>query len=173
MAGNNEAAMPDGTQVTQTLDDARALRDAFGRFATGVCLMTTMGPEGPVGFTANSFSSVSLDPPLVLWSPARASRRFGVFAGASHYAIHVLGAEEVDLIARFSRAGEGFAGLDHGVTDEGLPVLPNALARFDCTAHAAHDGGDHAILVGRVLRVTQRSGEPLIFSQGRYGRFAD
>lgn len=160
--------MPDGTQLT---DDSRALRDAFGRFATGVCIVTTTGPDGPVAFTANSFSSVSLDPPLLLWSPARASRRFGVFAGASHYAIHVLGIEQADWIDRFSRNGEGFAGLDHGVTEEGLPILPDALARFDCAAHAAHDGGDHAILVGRVLRASFREGAPLVFSQGRYGRF--
>ncbi|AZL60849.1 flavin reductase [Tabrizicola piscis] len=160
--------MPDGTPLPI---DSRGLRDAFGRFATGVCLVTTMGPDGPVGFAANSFSSVSLDPPLVLWSPAKASRRFGVFTAATHYAIHVLGVEQADWIPRFARTGEGFAGLDHVVTDEGLPVLPTALARFDCAAHAAHDGGDHAILVGRVLRVTVRDGEPLIFSQGRYGGF--
>jgi flavin reductase (DIM6/NTAB) family NADH-FMN oxidoreductase RutF len=165
--------MPDGHLVTD-IDipptDPRALRDAFGRFATGVCLMTTQGPEGPVGFTANSFSSVSLEPPMVLWSPARASRRFGVFTAAAHWAIHVLAEGQADLIARFSRTGEGFASLDYGVTAEGLPTLP-ALARFDCAAHAAHDGGDHVILVGRVLRVTTRDGAPLLFSQGRYGRF--
>ncbi len=161
--------MPDGTHAT---DETRSLRDAFGRFATGVCIVTTTGPEGPVAFTANSFSSVSLDPPLVLWSPARASRRFGVFAAAPHYAIHVLGAEQADWIARFSRTGAGFDGFDHAVTGEGLPILPGALARFDCAAHAAYDGGDHAILVGQILRVSFREGEPLVFSQGRYGRFA-
>jgi flavin reductase (DIM6/NTAB) family NADH-FMN oxidoreductase RutF len=160
--------MPDGVQVT---DEIRSLRDAFGRFATGVCLVTTMGPEGPVGFTANSFSSVSLDPPLVLWSPARSSRRFGVFVEAQHYAIHVLGLDQTDWIPRFARTGEGFAGLDAPLNAEGVPTLPTALARFDCAAHATHDGGDHAILVGRVLRASFRDGEPLVFSQGRYGRF--
>jgi flavin reductase (DIM6/NTAB) family NADH-FMN oxidoreductase RutF len=166
--------MPDGTQIIETVTppgDHRALRDAFGRFATGVTVITTVGPEGPVGFTANSFSSLSLDPPLVLWSPAKSSRRFGVFAGASVYAIHVLADDQTGLIHRFTRTGEGFDGLDLAMTDEGLPVLP-ALARFDCAAHAVHDGGDHAILVGRVLRVTLREGAPLVFSQGRYGGFA-
>jgi flavin reductase (DIM6/NTAB) family NADH-FMN oxidoreductase RutF len=166
--------MPDGSQNIETVtspDDHRALRDAFGRFTTGVTVVSTMGPEGPVGFTANSFSSLSLDPPLVLWSPAKSSRRFGVFAGASLYAIHVLAQDQVGLIHRFTRTGEGFAGLDHAMTKEGLPVLP-ALARFDCAAHAVHDGGDHAILVGRVLRITMREGAPLVFSQGRYGGFA-
>lgn len=166
--------MPDGTKIANTVftpDNQRALRDAFGRFATGVTLVTTSGPTGPVGFTANSFASVSLDPPLVLWSPARASRRFGVFAGASHYAIHILSADQADLIQRFSGTGAGFADLDHGLTEEGLPTLPTALARFDCAAHAAHDGGDHAILVGQVLRVTLGDGAPLVFCEGCYGGF--
>ena len=166
--------MPDGTEIIETIsspEDHRALRDAFGRFTTGVTVVSTMGPEGPVGFTANSFSSLSLDPPLVRWSPAQSSRRFGVFAGAELYGIHVLADDQAGLIDRFTRAGEGFAGLDFAMTDRGLPVLP-ALARFDCAAHAVHDGGDHAILVGRVLRVTVRDGAPLVFSQGRYGGFA-
>lgn len=166
--------MPDGSQIIETVtppEDHRALRDAFGRFTTGVTVVTTAGPEGPVGFTANSFSSLSLDPPLVLWSPAKSSRRFGVFAGAAVYAIHVLADDQADLIHRFTRTGEGFVGLEHSVTEEGLPVMP-ALARFDCAAHAVHDGGDHAILVGRILRVTVRDGAPLVFSQGRYGGFA-
>jgi flavin reductase (DIM6/NTAB) family NADH-FMN oxidoreductase RutF len=168
--------MPDGTLANDTVldpTDARALRDAFGRFATGVTLVTTPGPEGPVGFVANSFASVSLDPPLVLWSPARASSRFAIFAGATHFAIHVLEAGQRDWLARFARGGAGFSGLDHSVTTEGLPTLTGALARFDCATHAVHDGGDHAIMVGRVLRVTVRAGEPLVFSQGRYGGFAD
>ncbi len=166
--------MPDGCPMEERIiapDDPRGLREAFGRFATGVTIVTTLGPDGPVGFIANSFASVSLDPALVLWSPARASRRFGTFARANHYAIHVLDAAQADLVPRFAGAGSGFAGLDPALTAEDLPTLP-ALARFDCAAHAAHDGGDHAILVGRVLRVTLRDGSPLVFSQGRYGGFA-
>lgn len=151
--------------------EVRALRDAFGRFATGVTVVTTRGPGGPLGFVANSFASVSLDPPLVLWSPARASSRFALFVGAEHFAIHVLEAGQFDWMARFSLGGEGFDGLDHSITAEGLPALSGALARFDCARHAAHDGGDHEIIVGRVLRVTVRDGEPLVFSQGRYGGF--
>jgi len=167
--------MPDASHLDERVfapDDARALREAFGRFATGVTLVTTPGPEGPLGFVANSFASVSLAPPLLLWSPARASSRFGIFAGAGHFAVHVLEAGQRNWLSRFARGGEGFAGLDHSVTTEGLPALSGALARFDCAAHAVHDGGDHAIIVGRVLRVTQRPGDPLVFSQGRYGAFA-
>ncbi len=151
--------------------DARALRDGFGRFATGVTIVTTTGLLGPVGFVANSFSSVSLDPPLVLWSPARASSRFEVFSLAAHFAIHVLEAGQAEWMARFARGGSGFDGLDHSVTAEGLPALSGALARFDCARHAGHDGGDHQIIVGRVLRVTVRDGAPLVFSRGRTGQF--
>lgn len=153
-------------------DPGRALRDAFGQFATGVTLISTMTTEGPLGFVANSFSSVSLDPPLVLWSPARASRRFAAFADAQHYAIHVLGADQAGLIARFSRGGAGFDGLPHGISETGQPTLP-ALARFDCAAYAAHDGGDHAILVGLVEGFIIGEGAPLVFHGGRYGGFAD
>ncbi|OYX24735.1 MAG: flavin oxidoreductase [Rhodobacterales bacterium 32-66-7] len=149
----------------------RALRDAFGQFATGVTLITTMTDEGPLGFVANSFSSVSLEPPLVLWSPARASRRFAAFAEARSYAIHVLGADQAGLITRFSRGGAGFDGLEHGLNAAGQPTLP-ALARFDCAAHAAHDGGDHAILVGLVEGFVIGEGAPLVFFQGGYGGFA-
>lgn len=151
-------------------ETGRALRDAFGQFATGVTLVTTTTAEGPQGFVANSFSSVSLDPPLVLWSPARASRRFAAFAEARFYAIHVLGADQAELLARFSRGGPGFDGLDHAVNAAGQPTLP-ALARFDCAAHAAHDGGDHAILVGLVEGFVIGQGAPLVFHGGRYGGF--
>jgi flavin reductase (DIM6/NTAB) family NADH-FMN oxidoreductase RutF len=151
--------------------DPRAFRAALGRFATGVTVVTTHTPDGPVGFTANSFASVSLDPPLVLWSPARASSRFAIFAQAAFYTIHVLGDAQAPLAARFLRGGEGFAGLDVDLTPEGVPILPGALARFDCAPHATHDGGDHLIVVGRVLRATMRDGTPLVFSQGSYGGF--
>ncbi|WP_343079453.1 flavin reductase family protein [Ostreiculturibacter nitratireducens] len=159
------------TVITPDEGGARALREALGRYATGVTIVTAQSPEGPVGMTANSFTSVSLDPPLVLWCPARSSGRFPAFAAASHYAIHVLAADQLDLCRRFAREGRDFAGLGDKVTPEGAPALPGCLARFDCAAHAAHEGGDHAILVGQVLRAEMRAGDPLIFWGGRYGDF--
>ena len=152
--------------------DPRAFRNALGRFATGVTVITTQGPDGPVGFTANSFAALSLDPPLVLWSPARASSRFAVFSTAQAFSIHVLAADQVALGARFVRGGAGFDGLEHDVNSEGAPVLPDTLARFDCRLHATHDGGDHLIVVGRVDHAMYREGEPLVFSMGGYGAFA-
>jgi flavin reductase (DIM6/NTAB) family NADH-FMN oxidoreductase RutF len=162
--------MADGG-IIQTADNARMFRDALGRFATGVTLVTIAGPDGPMGFTANSFASLSLDPALVLWSPAKASRRFPYFAGARHYAIHVLGQGHADVPARFSAGGDGFTGLDWQWNAEGVPVLTQALARFDCVQHATHDGGDHLIIVGQVLRLALEEGDPLVFAMGRFGGF--
>ncbi|MBL4917634.1 flavin reductase family protein [Szabonella alba] len=152
--------------------DARLFREALGRFATGVTVVTTAGPEGPLGFTANSFASVSLDPPLVLWSPARASARFRIFATAQHFAIHVLAEEDAELCARFARQGAGFTGLDAAFSPEGIPLIPGTLARYECVQHATHDGGDHLVILGRVLRFAAREGAPLLFSQGQYGGFS-
>jgi flavin reductase (DIM6/NTAB) family NADH-FMN oxidoreductase RutF len=152
-------------------ETARAFRDALGRYATGVTVVTAIGPEGPVAITANSFTAVSLDPALVLWCPARRSSRFDTFLAADRYAIHVLGSDQLDLCNRFARSGGDFGGLDAGLTPDGLPLLPDVLARFDCDAHARHDAGDHAILVGRVTHAAMRDGEPLLFWGGRYGDF--
>ena len=152
-------------------DTSRILRDALGRFATGITLITTQTDQGPVGFTANSFASVSLDPALVLWSAARASARFPVFAAAQAYSIHILAQDQTDLAARFVRGGAGFDGLQTGTSIGGCPILPQALARFDCQQHSLHDGGDHLIIVGKVIQFALRDGAPLLFSQGKYGQF--
>ncbi len=149
----------------------REFRDALGRFATGVTLVTAAGPHGPVGFTANSFAGLSLDPPLVLWAPARHAQRHGIMTRAEHFSIHVLRAEQRGLVKLFHRGGPGFAGLGHRTSPEGVPVLSDALARFDCRHHALFDGGDHSIIVGRVLRAELREGAPLVFSAGHYGKF--
>ncbi|MDQ0455841.1 flavin reductase family protein [Rhizobium paknamense] len=152
-------------------DNARGFRDALGAFATGVTIVTARGPDGPVGMTANSFTSVSLDPPLVLWSVARQSSRYPVFRSAAHFAIHVLGEGQQDLALAFARSSFGFEGVDWQENDHGVPLLSGSLACFECRLHAAHEAGDHTILIGEVLRVTQGGGAPLCFSQGRFGAF--
>lgn len=152
-------------------DAPRRLRDALGRFATGVTLVSIQSEAGPMGFVANSFAAVSLDPPLVLWSPARTSRRFAHFAQARDFAIHVLPHHALPWVARFGRHGAGFDGLEYGHNAQGVPVLADVLARFDCRQHATHDGGDHLIIIGRVLHAQCCDGVPLIFSQGQYGGF--
>ena len=159
------------TEFTPDAANARAFRDALGRFATGITLVTVATHDGPMGFLANSFASVSMDPPLVLWSPAKSSSRYTHFAGARDYAIHILGDVHAGWLSRFSRGGAGFDGLEHHFTPEGVPVVDAALARFDCRQHATHEGGDHLIVVGRVIRAAFSDGAPLVFSQGSYGGF--
>ncbi len=163
---------PVTTSFSPGTDDTRVLRDAFGRFATGVTIVTTQSANGPLGITANSFSSVSLEPPLLLWSPARASRRFEAFATATHFAIHVLGDGQMDLCKRFSQDGFNFEGLDWQASEAATPLLPDCLARFECAHHASHDGGDHLVILGRVLGAEFADGAPLLFNAGTYGGFA-
>lgn len=146
----------------------RELRDALGRFATGVTVVTTEGPDGPLGITANSFASVSLDPPLVLWSPARKSRRFPAFEAAAHFAVHVLSSAQRPLAERFSGSEQGFEGLEAGRGIGGVPLLPGCTARFECRHAAGYDGGDHLIVVGEVLRIEQADLPPLVFWRGGY-----
>lgn len=153
--------------------DPRAFRDALGRFATGVCIVTCATPDGPLGITANSFASVSLEPPLVLWSPAKHSYRYPFFLKAERFAIHVMGHEQEKLCQGFAKAGTAFDGLELTYDDHGTPLIEGCLSRFECTQEAAHDAGDHTIIVGHVHRVTTRTGAPLLFHSGFYGRLAD
>lgn len=149
-------------------NDPRAYRDALGSFATGVCVVTTGAKEGPVGITANSFASVSLDPPLVLWSPAKSSKRFELFDRAEHFAIHVLDAHQREIADGFTRSKSAFEGLDWYQDTNGTPMIVGCLARFECTLDAAHDAGDHVIIVGRVNHAAFRPGLPLLFQGGRF-----
>ena len=155
---------------TPAPDNGRLLRDAFGRFATGVTIVTACGPEGCVAITANSFSSVSMEPPLVLWSPALSSSRYAHFAEAEHYAIHVLSAEQQDLAWKVAKNGAALVGARMDQSPEGVPILSDCLARFDCARHAVHEAGDHALVLGRVLRATVADGDPLAFFGGKVAR---
>ncbi len=157
-----------------TPDDARLFRDALGRFATGVAVVTAReeGGGASVGITVNSFASVSLDPPLVLWSAARASARHRHFVSAAAFAIHVLRADQIDLAKRFSGSGAGFDGLDLRFNAADVPLIDPVLARFECVTEARHEGGDHTIIIGRVTRFSLSPGQaPLCFFAGGFGDF--
>jgi flavin reductase (DIM6/NTAB) family NADH-FMN oxidoreductase RutF len=154
-----------------TPDAQRMFRDSLGRFASGVTVVTAATPEGGIGMTANSFSSVSMDPPLVLWCPARSSSRFAVFEKARHFAIHVLSADQEEMAMAFARSARALDQVFHSLNEDGVPLLADCLARFECETQALHDAGDHAIMVGRVRRAAFGEGKPLIFSQGRFRRF--
>jgi flavin reductase (DIM6/NTAB) family NADH-FMN oxidoreductase RutF len=146
----------------------REFRDALGRFVTGVTVVTTRAETGPLGMTVNSFASLSLDPPLVLWSPARRSSRFPAFEAAPYFAIHVLGAGQRDLAEHFARFGELPPGLAFAEGPGGIPLLDGVVARFECRHAAGHDGGDHLIVVGEVLRLTTTDTPPLLFDRGAF-----
>ncbi|ETX15297.1 flavin oxidoreductase [Roseivivax halodurans JCM 10272] len=152
-------------------DNQRDFRDALGRFATGVTIVTTQTQDGPIAIAANSFASLSMEPPLVLWSPAKASKRFGYFADAQHFAIHVLAADQAALCSEVAKDARRFRPGDLAENEKGVPLIDTALAHFECSREAVHDGGDHVIVVGRVERVRMRAGEPLLFVGGQYGAF--
>lgn len=154
--------------------DPRELRSALGAFATGVTIICARSADGsPVGVTANSFSSVSLDPPLVLWSLGRRSLSQPVFESADFFSVHVLAAEQSALADRFAQRGvDKFAGLDWRPGLGGAPLLSGAAARFECRRHAAYDGGDHRIYLGRVLRFESEPRPTLAFLRGAYARCA-
>ena len=164
-------SMDDG-RISAEPTDTRALRDAFGRFATGVTIVTAMHETGPKAIAANSFSSVSLEPPLVLWSIAKGSRRFDYFAGAEHYAIHVLAAEQAELCRAVSSDANAIATNPFQPNPEGVPLLDGCLARFECRRSDAFAAGDHTIVLGEVLRMEMRDGAALTFFGGQFGEMA-
>ncbi|QYU70183.1 flavin reductase family protein [Leptolyngbya sp. 15MV] len=152
------------------MNTAPNLRAALGSFVTGVTIVTASDGAGrDVGVTANSFNSVSLDPPMVLWSLARKSGSLPVFAGASHFVVHVLAADQEALSNRFAKAGEEkFAGIEIERGTGGAPLLPGTAARFQCRTAYQYDGGDHVIFVGEVERFESTTHAPLAFHGGRY-----
>ncbi|MBN8504501.1 MAG: flavin reductase family protein [Burkholderiales bacterium] len=153
------------------MPDPQQFRAALGLFATGVTIVTARGADGtPVGLTANSFNSVSLSPPLVLWSLRTAALSMPAFARGSHYAIHILAAEQLDLAKRFATPGiDRFAGLQLEEGSGGVPLIAGCAAVFECANRSQYEEGDHVIFVGEVERSRHREGaQPLIFHGGRY-----
>jgi flavin reductase (DIM6/NTAB) family NADH-FMN oxidoreductase RutF len=152
--------------------DTRALRDALGRFTTGVAVVTAdCGSGAPIGLTINSFSSVSLDPPLVLFSIHKRAARLAAFRAATGYTINVLAGHQQELSTRFARSpADLWEGVEISPSDCGAPILSGAVAHFECVPWAAYEGGDHLIFVCRVQRYALREdGAPLVFFAGRYG----
>ncbi|WP_312934087.1 p-hydroxyphenylacetate 3-hydroxylase reductase component [Pseudomonas sp.] len=150
--------------------DTRAFRRALGNFATGVTVVTAAGPSGrKVGVTANSFNSVSLDPALILWSIDKRSSSHGVFEEASHFAVNILAADQIDLSNTFARPKEDrFADIDVEQGAGGAPLLLDCAARFQCEKFQQVDGGDHWILIGKVVAFDDFGRSPLLYHQGAY-----
>jgi flavin reductase (DIM6/NTAB) family NADH-FMN oxidoreductase RutF len=147
----------------------RQFRDALAQFATGVTIITARAPHGFVGFTANSFNSLSLDPPLIIWSLARRSRSLAAFEGAEHYAVNVLASDQVSLARRFSRPHtDRFAGVAFRLGEAGAPLIEGGAAWLECQHHALHPAGDHMLFIGEVLGCAYRRVAPLVWHGGRY-----
>ncbi|MDO8840165.1 MAG: flavin reductase family protein [Parvibaculum sp.] len=162
----------EGAETTATpAHDARRFRDALGWFTTGVAVVTTRLPGGaPIGITVNSFSSVSLDPPLVLWCLDKKSDTLSAFAVSTHFTVNVLREEHQEISSRLSRKGDhSLTGLAVVERKSGCPALKEALAHFECEVEARHDAGDHVIMIGRVLNFDYaKDGRPLLYHRGGY-----
>lgn len=156
--------------MNRDIFSAPEFRTALGSFATGVTIVTTASqPDQPIGVTASSFNSVSLDPPLVLWSLAKSSKSLAAFCGSGHFAIHVLSSHQEALSNRFARSGEEkFQDVSWGPGALGSPVLQEYSARFECRTVHQYEGGDHIIFVGEVVEFDHRDHAPLLFHGGRY-----
>ncbi len=155
--------------------DTRELRNALGMFATGVTVVTTVNNEGrPIGLTCNSFSSVSLKPPLVLWSLSLYSPSLQSFLQAPYFAVNILDAEQEELSKRFSTPmKDRFADLEWVAGEGGIPLIKGSAAQLQCRNETRHYSGDHIILIGQVLKFTYRDAEPLVFVRGQYRELAD
>jgi 3-hydroxy-9,10-secoandrosta-1,3,5(10)-triene-9,17-dione monooxygenase reductase component len=151
--------------------DPRTMRDVLGHFASGVTVVTAQGDDGPIGFTCQSFSSLSLDPPLVAIAPARTSRTWPRLRELGRFCVNVLAEDQTALSTRFARStADKFAGVSWRPSSQGQPVLADVVAWIDCELWAEYDGGDHTLVAARVLDLGADPGRrPLLFHRGAYG----
>ena len=158
--------------MTVTVEPA-TMREVLGHFASGVVVVTAAGPDGPLGFTCQSFASLSLEPPLVSFAPARTSSTWPRIRDIGAFCVNVLAADQRDRSVGFARSGQTvdkFAGVDWCPAPSGAPVLEGVSAWIDCTLWAEHDGGDHTIVVGRVHDLgADPERTPLLYYRGGYG----
>ena len=155
-------------------EDTRAFRRCLAQFGTGVTVITAQAGDLRAGVTVNSFSSLSLDPPLILWAINRESKSRPVFEAATHFAVNVLASDQIEVSRCFATpADDKFARVDWERGEWGAPVLSNVLATLECESEARYEGGDHILMVGRVKRFSRFEKDPLLFVQGRYGVAVD
>jgi len=150
--------------------DLQSFRRCLGKFSTGVTVVTCVDAKGnPCGITANSFSSVSLEPPLVLWNIAKVSNSLDAYLEAEYFAINVLADTQLDVSSHFAKSDHTlFDNIQHDMSAFGVPLLPDTIAQFDCQTYAIHDCGDHHIIVGEVLDFRSADVAPLLFFSGQY-----
>lgn len=150
--------------------DTRIYRKILGKFATGVTVVTTRLPDGQLwGITVNSFTSVSLEPLLVLWCLGKNSTCFPAFSQCKHYAVNILSAEQQAISDQFAWKNQtDFSQIDTSKLESGSPIIKNSLGALDCTVKERIEGGDHLILIGEVKQIADAEGEPLIYFSGQY-----
>jgi len=154
--------------------DMRSFRRCLSQFGTGVTIVTAQVGDERVGVTANSFTSLSLDPPLIAWAINRQAKSFPLFKAASHFVVNILASDQIDVSRCFSTPNtDRFAQVPWSRGETGAPVLGNVLAFLECESEAMHDGGDHVLIVGRVRKFSRFDKESLLFVQGRYGVAVD
>jgi flavin reductase (DIM6/NTAB) family NADH-FMN oxidoreductase RutF len=162
-------------EVSGNQFDSKELRNVLGCFGTGVTVVTTISASGErVGLTANSFSSVSLDPPIVLWSLGKQSRYLPVFHESGRFVINVLGVDQLHLSNQFAKPSDDrFAGVECGLGLGGLPVIQGCAANIECETISAQEVGDHVLYLGKILRYTHIKKDSLLFCNGAYARAAE
>lgn len=150
--------------------DPRVFRTVLGQFCTGITIITTMDDGEPIGFACQSFAALSLEPPLVLFCPTKASRSWAAIERTGVFCVNVLAEEQQSTCARFgSREPDKFAGIDWRPSPLGSPIIDRSLAHIDCTVESVHDGGDHYVVFGRVSSLSELKDErPLLFYRGQY-----
>jgi flavin reductase (DIM6/NTAB) family NADH-FMN oxidoreductase RutF len=156
--------------------DLRTFRETLGLFVTGVTVITTRDATGaPVGITANSFNSVSLDPPLILWSVGLNALSLSAFSEAEAFAVHILRDDQAELSQRFAKSGaDKFSGLNIEFGLSNVPLLPDCAARLECRPYAKHEAGDHILFIAEVQRLaSDPEAMPLVYHGGRYAELAD
>lgn len=155
---------------TDAAIDPLAFRNCLGQFPTGVCIITAPGEDEPVGMTMSSFNSLSLDPPLILFSIDRRAKGLPQWEAAPSFVVHILSEDQRELSNRFARPGANkWEGLPYKPGPDGAPILAGAAAVFECRPHARHDGGDHVLFIARVERFKANPDRrPLVFCRGRY-----
>jgi 3-hydroxy-9,10-secoandrosta-1,3,5(10)-triene-9,17-dione monooxygenase reductase component len=167
-----EQPVPDPRAGSRSEESSRRFRDVLGRFCTGVTVVTSMSDDQPVGMTCQSFTSVSLDPPLVLFCPAKTSRAWPLMQRAGYFCVNLLSHDQLELSNGFaSKGADKFHGVTWRPSATGAPLLDGVLGWVDCTVYAVHEAGDHYVVIGRVMDLgVEEAPHPLLFYKGQYAR---
>lgn len=158
-----------------TTIDPAAFRKVLASYPTGVCIITALVDDRPAGMVVGTFTSVSLDPPLVGFFPAKTSSSWPLMEQAGHFAVNILGADQQDVCrAASARGADKFLGVDFVMSEHNLPIIANAIACIECRLYSVTEAGDHLFVLGEVMRMeTVREDDPMLFHQGRFGGFAE